>query len=101
MVTATPHPVTILGRIAQRHGPIGFHSDGGYEKPSNVLNTPTRASDLALESGVIRNEISNSTPRLGCSICYGCGGEFRPKRANNHYCSKACKQSAYRRRKVS
>jgi hypothetical protein len=97
------HPITILGKIARDHGPIGFHADGGIETPSNVQTPRFGRSDVALQSQLSVTETVESGPtryhRARTCIRYGCSAPLR--RANAKYCSGACKQVAYRERLAS
>ena len=84
----TEKPELTLEQIRALMG-IGLETtpDPRYEHEANELN----------DDEIILEALQRRTRR---KVCVSCSGPFTPMRSHQRFCSKACKQKAYRSREA-
>jgi hypothetical protein len=65
-------------------------------RPRNVYTSTAKLAVVAAAGG-----LSEGEAKMWIVACATCGEQFAPKRSNALYCSAACKQTAYRQRRLA
>lgn len=96
---AAPYTLNCYGCGLPMATPHGHYSFERKDRPSHGTMSHKVCSDRCMQRWRRQRQAAQRGAQL--VICAGCGEGFEPSRSDARFCSNACRQSTYRRRKVT